>query len=310
MDKKLTVYLFSSSHWDREWYQNFQGFRWRLTDMVDDLIEKLEDNPEFKQFTFDGQTIVLEDYLEIAPENKERLAKLIKDGRILIGPWYVMPDEYLVSGESLIHNMLMGTKISKDYGVLPNKHGYINDIFGHTAQMPQILKGFNIDGALLGRGTNEGDFPAFFNWESPDGSRVITYKLQDNKGYGAFWFEMYNFQERNTPEQMDEGLRNLIDHDISRTDVPVVIIMDAQDHQHIHMDKLLYAKKRIGELYPGAEVKTVSLCRMVEQLKEYENSLPVHKGEINDTARDKNIFVHLITNTLSSRYDIKSANDK
>ena len=76
MDKKLTVYLFSSSHWDREWYQNFQGFRWRLTDMVDDLIEKLEDNPEFKQFTFDGQTIVLEDYLEIAPENKERLAKL------------------------------------------------------------------------------------------------------------------------------------------------------------------------------------------------------------------------------------------
>ena len=310
MDKKFTVYLLSSTHWDREWYQNFQGFRWRLVNMVDDLMEKLEEHPEFKQFTFDGQTIVLEDYLEIAPENKERLQKLIKDGRILIGPWYVMPDEYLVSGESLIHNMLIGTKISNNYGVNPNKYGYICDIFGHTAQMPQIFKGFNIDGALLGRGTNEGDCPAHFLWESPDGSKVTTFKLQDNKGYGAFWFEMYNFQERNTPEQMDEGIRNLIDHELSRSDIPVVLIMDAQDHQHIHMDKLLYAKKRIPELYPGAEVKIVSLCEMVEELQAYTHMMPVKRGEINAPARDQNIFVHVITNTLSSRYDIKQANDK
>ena len=309
MDNKLTVYLFSSTHWDREWYQHFQGFRWRLIDTVDDLLEQLEKNPEFNQFTFDGQTVVLEDYLEIAPENKERLQKLIEEKRILIGPWYVMPDEYLVSGESLIHNMLIGTRISRQFGTEPNKHGYINDIFGHAAQTPQIFKGFNMDGALLGRGTNEEDFPAFFQWESPDGSRVLTYKLQDLKGYGAFWFEMYNFRERNTPEEMDEGLKNLIDHDLSRTDIPIVVVMDAQDHQPIHTDKLLYAKKRIPELYPGAEVKIVSLCEMVEQLKGYTEKMPVHKGEINDTARNLNIFGHVITNTLSSRYDIKKAND-
>ncbi len=310
MDKKFTVYLLSSTHWDREWYQNFQGFRWRLTDMIDDLMDKLENNPDFDQFTFDGQTIVLEDYLEIAPENKERLSKLIKDGRILIGPWYVMPDEYLLSGESLIHNMLIGTKISKEFGVEPNKYGYICDIFGHTAQMPQIFKGFGMDGALLGRGTNEGDCPAHFIWESPDGSKVITFKLQDNKGYGAFWFEMINFQERNTPEEMDEGIRNLMDHELSRSDIPVVLIMDGQDHQHIHAERLLYAKKRIPELYPGAEVKIVSLCEMVEELKGYTDKMPTLKGEINAPARDRNIFVHLITNTLSSRYDIKQANDK
>ena len=122
--KPTDIYLFSGTHWDREWYQNFQGFRSRLVEMVDDLIDYLEKAEDYETFHFDGQTIVLEDYKEIAPENEERLKKLIKDGKIKIGPWYVMPDEYLLSGESLIRNLMKGTRLSKKWGAEPWLFGY------------------------------------------------------------------------------------------------------------------------------------------------------------------------------------------
>lgn len=108
MQKKLHV--ISHTHWDREWYQTFQGYRKRLVAIIDELIEQMEKDEKFRFFHLDGQTIVLEDYLRIKPENEVRLRKLIEDGRLIIGPWYVMPDGFLVSGESLVRNLLRGMK--------------------------------------------------------------------------------------------------------------------------------------------------------------------------------------------------------
>ena len=109
--KKMKFYVISHTHWDREWYQSFQNYRYRLVRMMDNLIDGLEKDDSYKVFHLDGQSIVLNDYLEIRPERKERLRKLIQEGRILIGPWYVMPDEFLISGESLVKNLQMGHKI-------------------------------------------------------------------------------------------------------------------------------------------------------------------------------------------------------
>ena len=109
----MKIYLFSATHWDREWYQPFQAFRMRLVGMMDRMIEILETDKDFGVFHMDGQTIVLEDYLEIRPENKGRIEALIKSGKLIVGPWYVMPDELLLSGESYIKNLKKGFKISR-----------------------------------------------------------------------------------------------------------------------------------------------------------------------------------------------------
>ena len=101
----MKTYIISHTHWDREWYQTFQDYRARLVALLDELIEFMEKNPAFKYYHLDGQTIVLEDYLEVRPENRKRLQRLIKQGRLIPGPWYVMPDEFLVSGEALIRNL-------------------------------------------------------------------------------------------------------------------------------------------------------------------------------------------------------------
>lgn len=155
--------------------------------MMDNLMEGLERDEEYKAFHLDGQTIVLNDYLELRSERKARLEKLIRDGRILIGPWYVMPDEFLVSGEALIKNLQMGHRICREYGVEPMKNGYVTDIFGHNSQLPQILNGFEIHSATLYRGIGDYEKDAFC-WRSPDGSDVIAAKLEAECSYSNFYF--------------------------------------------------------------------------------------------------------------------------
>src|SRR5512139_2022199 len=117
------------THWDREWYQPFQQFRARLVRLMDRLLTTLEADPAFAHFHLDGQTIVLEDYLEIRPHNRDRLRRLVKAGRIAIGPWYVLPDEFLVSGESVIRNLQIGCHLAGQFGA-PLRVGYLPDQFG------------------------------------------------------------------------------------------------------------------------------------------------------------------------------------
>lgn len=310
-NNKLSIYYLSSTHWDREWYQSFQGFRYRLVEATNEIIETLEKNPDFGVFHFDGQTIVLEDYLEIEPDKKERLANIIKDKKLLMGPWYVMPDEFLLSGESLIRNLMIGHKICSEWGVEAWKYGYICDIFGHIAQMPQIFKGFDINYALLGRGTNEHTTPAHFIWKSPDGSDCITYKLEDENGYGAFCIEALGWiQDRcNDIEKLTPKIKEYIDYEKNRSDIPIVLIADGLDHERIHSETPKYIEI-MKEQYPEADVKHVSLVEMGKELEQYRNLMPVKSGELNETGKMKGGFIALITHTLSSRYPIKKANDE
>ena len=183
---KIKIYYFNSTHWDREWYLPFQGFRYNLVKTIDDMVAKLENDDDYKLFTLDGQTVVLEDYKAVAKSRAENLKKLIEDGRVLVGPWYVMPDELLVSGESLIRNLIFGEKIAKEWNTQTLKYGYVNDVFGHIAQMPQIFAGFDIKGAYLGRGVGDRSNINHFVWKAPDGTETLVY----HGFYGGFLLEV------------------------------------------------------------------------------------------------------------------------
>jgi alpha-mannosidase len=170
----LDIHVVSHTHWDREWYLPYEQFRLRLVALVDRLLDLLDADPSFKYFHLDGQTIVIEDYLEVRPEQEGRLRAAIRSGRLLIGPWYDMPDEFLVSGESLVRNLVRGHQISRAFGS-PMPVGYLPDLFGHVGQMPQIWRQFGLDNAILWRGF--GGTNAEYWWEAPDGSRVLMMHL-------------------------------------------------------------------------------------------------------------------------------------
>ena len=169
---KSTVFVIPHTHWDREWYATFQQFRIRLVHVMDALLDLLERDPSYTHFNLDAQTVVLQDYLEIRPEKREILQKLVRERRLGVGPWYVLPDEFLVSGEALVRNLLLGHRLAGEFGHV-QKVGYIPDTFGHISQLPQILQGFDIPFAMHFRGLDEGDLKSELWWQSPDGSRVL-----------------------------------------------------------------------------------------------------------------------------------------
>ena len=112
------IYYFHSTHWDREWYQSFQAYRKYLIDTTERILNLLEDGT-LEKYTFDGQTIVLKDILELRPGLRPRLEKLIQEGRLNVGPWYVMPDEFLVSAEAMLRNLQVGREIAREFGHEP-----------------------------------------------------------------------------------------------------------------------------------------------------------------------------------------------
>ena len=182
MAQQLNIIIVPHTHWDREWYQTFQQFRFRLVHTVDTLLDILDRDAGFTHFLLDGQTIVLEDYLEVRPEQEEHLKKYTRSGRIQVGPWYLQPDEFLVSGESLVRNLQLGLRQASEFGE-PMHIGYVPDTFGHIAQLPQILQGFGIDNAVFWRGVGAEAEKSEFYWAAPDGTKVLVIHLADALGY-------------------------------------------------------------------------------------------------------------------------------
>jgi len=172
-NKKKTAHIVSHTHWDREWrYPIWQTIH-MLRDFIDELIEVLESGA-YPGFLLDGQVIPVLDYLDMRPENKEAITKLIKSGKLEIGPWYILPDEFPVDGESLVRNLLKGFRAAEKLGKV-TKLGYTPFGWGQTAQLPQIYAGFGIDTVLVGKKVNKDRAPnSEFIWRSPDGTELLT----------------------------------------------------------------------------------------------------------------------------------------
>jgi mannosylglycerate hydrolase len=175
--------LVSHTHWDREWYRSFQEFRARLVDAVDVVLDQLGQDPGWS-FVLDGQTIVVEDYLAVRPDQAERLADAVRSRRLTIGPWYVQPDSLLPGGETHVRNLLEGRRVGEQFGPV-SRVAYTPDSFGHPAQFPQIFAGFGLDGFVYWRGNGDelDSLPPVYRWVAPDGTAMVACHL--TKGYFA-----------------------------------------------------------------------------------------------------------------------------
>ena len=181
-----TLYVVSATHWDREWRFPFQETRVMLVNMMDNLLDLLETRPEYRCYHLDGQTIPLTDYLEVRPEAEERIRAQVAAGRLLIGPWYTLPCENMVSPESLVRNLLWGDRLSRRFAQTtpdpfsPMRVGYMPCSYGQVSQMPQILAGFGLDSAMFYRGINRDVCPRTeYLWEGADGTRLLAFRLGD-----------------------------------------------------------------------------------------------------------------------------------
>lgn len=244
----MKMHVISNTHWDREHRHSFPVTQFMLTELMDELIEIMENDENYKFFTLDGQSIMIDDYLEVKPYMKERLEKLIRDGRILIGPWYSLVDCYSVNPESIVRNLLTGKKkcesISKQMKV-----GYSIFSFGQIAQLPQIYSGFGIDNILFYKGANEKVFPkSEFVWVAPDGTKALANRLGK--------FKRWNFSFCFTMPVIYGGTPTERGWDSKFTDDYRLCHMIDEDKKH------LYA----NEVNPDRRIRTEEIPEAVDKL--------------------------------------------
>lgn len=293
----MNVHIISHTHWDREWYLTYEQFRLRLVGLIDRLLDLLEARPDFEFFHLDGQTIVLEDYLELRPQEEPRLRTLIADGRILVGPWYDMPDEFLVSGESLVRNLARGHRLARRFGT-PMPVGYLPDLFGHVAQMPQILRNFGLDNAILWRGF--GGRRAEYWWDAPDGSRVLMLHLPSEGYCNATRVHL-------KPGAMIERTTTAIEREAARTSVGEVLLMNGVDHVEPH--PVIPELARAMSQALGVPVRQSTLPAYVDAVRAAVRSasatpLEVIRGEL----RGGEDYANLLPGVFSARVYLKQAN--
>jgi len=281
MKKKL--HIIPHTHWDREWYLPFEKHRMKLVDLFDKLICTMEANPDYRYFHMDGQYIVIEDYLQIRPQMRERLLNLVRDGRIQIGPWYVLQDEYLTSGEANIRNMLYGIRLCRDFGAEPVHCGYFPDAFGNISQAPQILRGFGFDHAVFGRGVNDigadntlvntnGITKSELLWRSPDGSSVIGIMF-------ANWY--CNAMELPAePEALKTRLKEIVTNAERAASTKHLLGMNGCDHQPLQQN-LPEIISLANHVQDDVEVLHSNFPEYVEEIRKYRDTLCVFDGEIN-----------------------------
>lgn len=180
-------HFISNTHWDREWRFSMQRTRHMLVYMMDMLLDIFAKEPEFKSFHLDSQTIPLQDYLEIRPEKKETVKKLIESRKLLAGPWFCLPDEFSVGGESLIRNLLLGHRIAREMGHV-SKTGYSPFGWGQISQMPQIYRGFGINFAAFYRGVSTAAAPnSEYIWKGADGTQIVASRLAMRPRYNVWY---------------------------------------------------------------------------------------------------------------------------
>lgn len=285
------------THWDREWHQTFQQFRMRLVKCINLLLRILDNDPNFTYFMLDGQTIILDDYLEIHPEEAEHLLNYVRAGRILIGPWYVQPDEFLVGGEAIIRNLLLGIRQAAPYGGAMQV-GYVPDTFGHIAQLPQILRGFGIENAVFWRGIDPEVKQSEFWWDGPDGSRVLGVYLDGELGYS-------NARELPLdPPSLLKRVEHFLAHQGPRATTSTLLLMNGSDHLE-PQEGLPAALAAANELLSeqGRRIAIGTLPQYIQAVLDAAPDLQSASGELRSSHA-----AHLLPGVLSARMWIKQRN--
>ncbi|NOU82256.1 alpha-mannosidase [Paenibacillus sp. LMG 31459] len=303
------VHVISHTHWDREWYMPFEKHHVRLVALMDELLDVLERDAEFRSFHLDGQTIILDDYLQVRPDRRKELEQRIREGRILIGPWYILQDEFLTSPEANVRNLLAGWQAAKPYGRW-TRIGYFPDSFGNIGQAPQLIAQAGMTAAVFGRGVKPTGFNNYTRqsgsyespysemyWESPDGTKVL----------GILFANWYN-NGMEIPVRNEEAAAYW-DERIAAAgqyaSTPHLLLMNGCDHQPVQAD-LSAALAAARRLYPDTRFVHSDFESYIEQVRAAApQKLNIIQGELRSLRSDG---WYTLVNTASSRIHLKRQN--
>ena len=276
------------THWDREWYKPYQDFRLNLVELIDTLIPLLEQDASYPYFMLDGQMAVVDDYLEVRPENEGRLRALAAAGRVSMGPWYILMDEFLASGETIVRNLQMGIERGAAFGGVMDV-GYLPDMFGHIAQMPQILRLGGFSDTVVWRGVPSQVTTSGFVWEAPDGSSVRAEYLPVGYGNGAALPDDAKALVRRTHDHLEEVGEEFVHGDL--------LYMNGSDHL-MPQPFLGRVVAEANDLQDELQFEVTSLPRYLS--RKSTDGLTTVRGELRSGYR-----ANMLMGVTSNRVDVK-----
>lgn len=307
---KKKVFIISHSHWDREWYMPFEQHHMRLVTLIDNLLDLFKNDPDFDSFHLDGQMIALDDYLAVRPERKPELAAAIRAGKLQIGPFYILQDDFLISPESNVRNMVIGRDEARQYGQEVSL-GYFPDTFGNMGQTPQMMALANLKTAAFGRGVtptgfnnqvSDADYESQYSemwWQGPDGTKILGLLF-------ANWYSNGNEipVERTAAKAFwDQKLADA--EKFASTDN--LLMMNGVDHEPVQQD-VTAAIKVANELYPDYEFVQ---SNFPDYLQALSATLPADLSTIHGelTSQETDGW-YTLANTASSRVYLKQENTR
>lgn len=291
------VHIVPHMHWDREWYFTTEESRILLLNNMEEILSKLENEKDYKYYILDGQTCILEDFFEIKPNEKERIKKLVKAGKLIIGPWYTQTDEMIVSGESIVRNMFYGINDSKEFGAYMDI-GYLPDSFGQSGQLPQILNGFGIDKVIFWRGVSErhGTKKIEFFWEGNGNSKVLAHIMPLGYAIGK-----YLPADKEALKKRIDGYFEVLERGAVGDNI---LLPNGHDQMPIQKN-IFEIIDMLKEIYPDKEFFLSNYNNLFEEFKKDASKYDTLKGEFID---GKYMRVH--RSIYSTRMDIKNIHAK
>lgn len=279
------VIAYIHTHWDREWYREFEVFRMRLLRVFDNILDMLNEEM-IPSFYFDGQVSALDDYLEMRPEKKNIVISLIQRKKLFVGPFYCLTDEFLTDKTCFTKNLEIGIKTAKKYGC-NDFIGYLPDTFGHSQNVVEILRDFGINKCVVWRGC--GDFPSEFKWCGMDTVNLVRGYFNDT------------FSIKTSIEKKAELLKDNLDK-IAEKSGNVILLPIGADHLGVEMN-LQEQIDAVNEILK--EDYNIKLGTLFDYFKQVENNF--NQFEWNNELRD-NSKTFTLQGCYSSRLDLKREN--
>jgi 2-O-(6-phospho-alpha-D-mannosyl)-D-glycerate hydrolase len=292
----VALYLLAHTHWDREWYLPSAQFKQRLVALIDELLDASDATP----FLLDGQAVVLEDYLEIRPERASDLSARLRNGSLEAGPWYVLPDELIPSGEALVRNLLFGRRVLSRLRASSPPVLYCPDSFGHPAALATLAQGFGYPVTVVWRGYGGRRWPAgdTVRLRAPDGSTVLLYHLSASG---------YELGSNLPPEDAGARTHGARLHSIlaPRSTLGAVLLPLGADH-HAPQPRYGEAIDALRRALPDDALVRASLTQFAERIGELAaaRALPTVEGEL----RDSYGYAWTLAGTLGGRAALKRRN--
>ncbi len=299
---KDVMYVFST-HWDREWYQTLEEYRIRLVDLMDNILNQMETGSFSGNFSTDGQTSLLSDYLAIKPKAYPKIQSLARQGKICAGSWFVMPDVFSVSGESLVRNLEKGIAYSVALGGKRPSSLFLCDVFGLTGQLPQLAKESDLKAGFIWRGINRTEKRNLL-WKGSDGTVLPSYRFGQN-GYWHYAVQVRNGCNKLDPfnkEEFNKRLDQFISNESKATDIDSILMFDGMDHSELDLEAFqtlkMSNKATFSDLDAFADILSQQSSSITSTIEGEQLDPSIYDSEEHS----------LLLGTLSSRIYLKKAN--